>query len=72
MKPTIQLLLAVLLWSAASALVMGVEGNPSRCESIRDADRRHFCRAVTIPRASECELIRSADLRAECRARAPR
>lgn len=39
------------------------------CERIRDADRRHMCRAVSIPRPSECEFIKESDLRNECRAR---
>ena len=38
------------------------------CESIKDPDRRHWCRATTGGPASECEFIRNADLRAECRA----
>lgn len=49
---------------AASAL----SGNPLHCESVKDPDRRHFCRATTIPRRSECELIRNHDLRQYCRA----
>lgn len=45
-------------------------GSPLSCESIKDADRRHFCRAISIPRKSECEFIKDHDLRQECRARA--
>lgn len=44
-------------------------GSPLDCEGIKDADRRHFCRAVSIPRKSECEFIRNKELRYECRAR---
>ena len=44
-------------------------GSPLSCESIKDADRRHFCRAISIPRKSECEFIKDHDLRHECRAR---
>lgn len=44
-------------------------GSASSCDFIKDADRRHFCRAVSIPRKSECEFIRNSDLRHECRAR---
>lgn len=44
-------------------------GSPLDCERIHNADRRHFCRAVAIPRKSECEFIKDSDLRQECRAR---
>lgn len=44
-------------------------GSPLSCESIKDADRRHYCRAISIPRKSECEFIKDKDLRFECRAR---
>ena len=43
--------------------------SPLDCESIRDPDQRHYCRAVSIPRKSECEFIKSHDLRQECRAK---
>lgn len=39
------------------------------CEAIKDADRRHYCRAIAIPRRSECEFIDDKNLRHECRAR---
>ena len=44
-------------------------GSPLDCEQVKDPDRRHFCRAVSIPRKSECEFIKNNDLRHECRAR---
>jgi hypothetical protein len=37
------------------------------CEDIKDADGRHFCRAVANHDPNECELIKRADLRHECR-----
>lgn len=43
-------------------------GGSTECESIRDPDQRHFCRAVTTRSASWCEFIRASDLRHECRA----
>ena len=43
--------------------------SPLQCEGIKDADRRHFCRAISIPKKSECEFIKNRDLRFECRAR---
>jgi hypothetical protein len=43
--------------------------SPLSCESIKDSDQRHFCRAISIPDKSECELIKAHDLRYECRAR---
>lgn len=43
--------------------------SPLDCEQIKDADQRHFCRALSIPRKSECEFIKAHDLRQECRAR---
>ena len=44
------------------------DASPLACESIKDPDRRHYCRARTIPSRSECEFIKESDLRAECRA----
>ncbi len=43
--------------------------SPLDCEGIKNADRRHFCRAISIPRKSECEFIKDHDMRHECRAR---
>ena len=40
----------------------------SQCESIRNPDRRHYCRAISIPRRTECESIKDRDLRHMCRA----
>jgi len=42
--------------------------SPLACESIKDADQRHYCRAISIPRRSECEFIKNHDLRYRCRA----
>jgi hypothetical protein len=42
-------------------------GSPLDCESIKDADRRHMCRAVSGSLATECEFIKDGDLKAECR-----
>lgn len=39
------------------------------CSLIKDADRRHFCRAMNIPSRAECEFIKDHDLRQECRGR---
>lgn len=52
---------------AAANLVPGAGG--SACELIRDADRRHLCRATTGNRPAECEFIHDSDLRQECRAK---
>jgi hypothetical protein len=46
------------------------EASPLSCESIKDADERHYCRAVTKPDPLECELIKKEELRNACRARA--
>lgn len=43
-------------------------GSPLQCESIKDSDQRHYCRAISIPRKSECEFIHNHDLRMQCRA----
>lgn len=43
--------------------------SPLDCEGIKDADQRHYCRAVSIPDRTECEQIKAHDLRFECRAR---
>ena len=42
--------------------------SPGDCESIHDADKRNFCRAVTRKMPSWCEFIKDGDLRAQCRA----
>lgn len=42
--------------------------SPLQCEGIKDADQRHYCRAISIPRKSECEFIHNEDLRRQCRA----
>lgn len=47
-------------------------GSALSCEGIKDADRRHYCRAVSVPRPSECGFIKDNDLRHECRARVTR
>jgi len=39
------------------------------CSFIKDADRRHYCRALNIPSKTECEFIKDHDLRQECRGR---
>ena len=52
-------LMAARAWAGASS---------TACESIKDPDRRHYCRATTGSIPTECEAIRSSDLRAECRA----
>ena len=44
----------------------------SECELIKDADQRHYCRAVTKKQKTECELIKNADLRHRCRAEVSR
>ena len=46
-------------------------GRALECESISNADSRHYCRAISIPRRSECEFIVDRDLRHLCRAVAP-
>ncbi len=43
--------------------------SPLDCEGIKDADQRHFCRALSKPQKSECEFIKDPDLRHQCRAR---
>jgi hypothetical protein len=68
-------LVALLLLLVAAASALGwcsprvAHGSPLSCEGIKDAGRRHFCRAISIPRKSECEFIKDSDLRHECRAR---
>lgn len=44
-------------------------GAPADCSFIKDADRRHYCRALSIPSRTECEFIKDHDLRYECRGR---
>ena len=56
-------------WAAIIMLIARVaHASPLECESIKDADQRHYCQAVSIPRRSECELIKKKDLRRLCRA----
>lgn len=69
-----QVALVVLLLVAGAGMLgwcspRVAHGSPLDCEGIKDADRRHFCRAISIPRKSECEFIRDKELRYECRAR---
>lgn len=65
--PVVLLLLAA--WAALGRCTPGTaHGSPLDCEGIRDADRRHLCRAIGAQRRSECELIRDADRRRFCRA----
>jgi len=40
----------------------------SGCESIRNIDRRNYCKAMQTRDPSWCAVIKSLDLRAECRA----
>lgn len=47
-------------------------GSPLDCESIRNPDERHMCRAVSKNDKAECEFIKNADTRALCRARVSR
>lgn len=64
------LLFCLLFWAL---VIVGCSklchASPLDCEGIKDADQRHLCRAVSIPRKSECEFIKDNDLRRECRAR---
>lgn len=65
------MLLAFCLAFWAGVIMLGCKvahASPLSCESIQDADHRHYCRATSIPMKSECELIVSHDLRAQCRA----
>ncbi len=40
----------------------------SRCDAIKDHDRREHCRAVAKGDVTRCGNIKDADLRAMCRA----
>lgn len=42
------------------------------CETMRDRDQRHWCRAVSTGQSTWCESIRDSDLRHYCRAVAKR
>lgn len=69
---------ALISFTVVSVMFLGIilvtdsdrsaHASPVACESIKNADARHFCRATSIPRRSECELIRNHDLRHHCRA----
>ncbi len=68
-------LLAIVFFCVVVAILTllsdrAAKASPLACESIRDADQRHYCRAVSRPQPSECELIKDHDLRQSCRARA--
>ena len=43
-------------------------GSPLECESIKDADQRNYCRAVSKQQKSYCNFIKNGDLRHRCRA----
>ena len=64
------LLFCVLFWAL---VIVGcsrlAHASPLDCESIREPDQRHYCRAVSKPDKGECEFIKAHDLRQECRAR---
>lgn len=63
-------MVAVVMWVVVvDGCVKTAHCSPLQCEGIKDADRRHFCRAISIPKKSECEFIKNRDLRFECRAR---
>lgn len=62
--------IAVVIIAAVPALTDHVaHASPLPCESIRNADQRHYCRALSRPQPSECEFIKDHDLRQLCRAR---
>lgn len=56
------------LFTAAMGM-KSAHGSPLDCESIQDADRREFCRALATGKSTYCEFIKDRDMRAECRAR---
>ena len=62
-------LLAVAVMFIILACTNIVKASPLDCESVKDADQRHFCRALSKPQKSECEFIKDPDLRHQCRAR---
>lgn len=64
--------IAVMVIIAAVTVITDhvAHASPLPCESIRDADQRHYCRALSRPQPSECEFIKDHDLRQSCRARA--
>lgn len=45
-----------------------IQSNGLACESIKDHDQRHYCRAMATGRVTWCEVIRDGDLRHRCRA----
>ena len=65
------IIVAVTFWYVVLSTIAAkvAHCSPLQCEGIKDADRRHFCRAISNPKKSECEFIKNRDLRFECRAR---
>lgn len=56
------------VWGYVVVSATDAFASPLDCEGIKDADGRHYCRAVSIPDRLECELIRNGALRSQCRA----
>jgi len=48
-------------------LLFVIELGSTSCEFIREADARHYCRAVVLSRPTECEFIRDSAKRTMCR-----
>jgi len=49
-------------------LTMEAYASPADCEYIKDADQKHYCRALSKPDKSQCEYIKNRDLKMQCRA----
>lgn len=65
----IVVIVAVVCTIIAISCTSVANASPLDCESIHNADQRHFCRALSKPQKSECEFIKDPDLRHQCRAR---
>jgi len=54
---------SLVLWSGCRVAHCG------GCDSLRDPDERHMCRATEQHLKSECEFIKNPDIRQLCRER---
>jgi hypothetical protein len=58
----------ILMIIGASLVAVEAHTEGLACESIRDHDQRHYCRALATGSTTWCEVIRDGDLRQRCRA----
>ncbi len=67
MKSAFLFIFAICVWIGFT-VSSAAYASPLACESIRNADQRNYCRAISGNKKSWCEFIKDADLRFRCRA----